>query len=422
MPAPESAKPSLLRAINLRTTFELVHTGGPVAAPSLVRSTGLSKPTVSEVLSQLVSLGLIHKVGRTSGLPGPSAQLYEVNPRAGWVLSLDVGRVWVRAALVDLTGRMVGRCAMRTPRSTAKAVISQLRQAADRLADEAGISLDDIDQVVVGTPGVLRPGDDHLSLAPQLVGWESPKVIPAIREALVAPVIFENDVNMAAVGEHIQGVAQDSEDFVLLSVGTGVGAGVFVDGALRRGAAGLAGEVSFLRLDINAEVKAGHRATWGTGAFESLVGSSAIVALARENGLASATSVASIFDAARSGDPNADSVVRIEAWRLAHAIATVAAVLDPELVVLGGGIGTGGGDLLLRPIAEALASISPFSPRLEVSTLGVDAVIAGCTTTGLRLAFDRIFGSDTQIARTAIDLMRVREQRRIDDIAADQTA
>jgi len=127
---------------------------------------------------------------------------------------------------VDLTGRMVGRCAMRTPRSTAKAVISQLRQAADRLADEAGISLDDIDQVVVGTPGVLRPGDDHLSLAPQLVGWESPKVIPAIREALVAPVIFENDVNMAAVGEHIQGVAQDSEDFVLLSVGTGVGAGV----------------------------------------------------------------------------------------------------------------------------------------------------------------------------------------------------
>ena len=101
MPAPEAAKPSLLRAINLRTTFELVHTGGPVAAPHVVRSTGLSKPTVSEVLGQLVDLGLLRRVGRTSGLPGPSAQLYDVNPRAGFVLSLDVGRVWVRAALVD---------------------------------------------------------------------------------------------------------------------------------------------------------------------------------------------------------------------------------------------------------------------------------------------------------------------------------
>src|ERR1700686_3556838 len=336
MPAPEAAKPSLLRAINLRTIFELVHTGGPVAAPHVVRSTGLSKPTVAEVLGQLVNLGLLRRIGRTSGLPGPSAQLYDVNPRAGWVLSLDVGREWVRAALVDLTGKVVNRSAARTPRTTAKAVISQLRQAAETLTAEAGISLEDINQVVVGTPSVLRPGADHLSLAPQLAGWESPKVIPAIREALVAPVIFENDVNMAAVGEHVHGVAQDSEDFVLLSVGTGVGTGVFVDGALRRGAAGLAGEISFLRLDLDAPIGAGHRATWGTGAYESLVGSAAIVALARERGMRSATSGEEPSPAARHGDPDADHVVRTEARRLAHGIAAVAAVLDPELVVLGG--------------------------------------------------------------------------------------
>jgi predicted NBD/HSP70 family sugar kinase len=422
MPTPEAAKPSLLRAINLRTTFELVRAGGPLAAPQLVRSTGLSKPTVSEVLGQLVNLGLLRKVGRTSGSPGPSAQLYDVNPRAGWVLSLDVGREWVRAALVDITGKVVSRSAARTPRSTAQAVISQLRHAADRVVEEAEISLADINQVVVGTPGVLRAGADHLSLAPQLAGWESPKVIPAIREALVAPVIFENDVNMAAVGEHIQGVAQDSEDFVLLSVGTGVATGLFVDGALRRGAAGLAGEIGFLRLDLDASVREGHRATWSTGAFESLVGSAAIVALGREHGVLEGTSVAAIFDAARHGDPAADRVVKIEARRLAHAIAAVAAVLDPELVVLGGGIGTGGGDLLLRPIGAALASISPFSPRLEVSTLGADAVIAGCTATGLGLAFDRIFGSDSTVARTAIDLMKVREQHRVADPAAAQSA
>ncbi|MBV8084931.1 MAG: ROK family transcriptional regulator, partial [Chloroflexi bacterium] len=199
------AKPSLLRAMNLRTTFELIHAQGPLAAPQVVRGTGMSKPTVSEVIAQLVDGGLLRKTGRTSGQPGPSAQLYDVNPRAGWVLSLDVGREWLRGALVDLTGSVVARSATRTPHSTAKAVITQLRQAANRLCGEAGITLEQVNQIVVGTPGVLRAGENHLSLAPQLRGWESPTVIPAIREALAAPEQFENDVNMAAVGEHEQG-------------------------------------------------------------------------------------------------------------------------------------------------------------------------------------------------------------------------
>lgn len=395
------AKPSLLRAINLRTTFELVHAHGPLAAPEIVRRTGLSKPTVSEVLSQLVSSGLLRPVGRTRGQPGPQAQLYDVDPRAGCILSLDVGREWLRGALVDLTGAVVARTARRTPHATARAVISQLRRTAEQLTAQAEISLDSVLHVVVGTPGVLRPGDNHLSLAPQLKGWEAPTVIPAIREALVAPVHFENDVNMAAVGEHVQGVARGRSDFVLLSIGTGVGAGVFVDGALRRGAKGLAGEVSFLQLDIDEPVRKGHRATWGTGAYEALVSSAAIIAVARQNGLRAANSVEAIFVAARQGDPRAVRVVEIEAARLAHAIAAISAVLDPELVVLGGGIGTGGGDLLLQRTIEALAGISPFTPQIAVSMLGVDAVIAGCNATGMRLALDSIFSAPTESISTA---------------------
>src|ERR1700693_6231049 len=137
MPAPEAAKPSLLRAINLRTTFELVHTVAPVPAPHVVRSTGLSKPTVSEVLGQLVELGLLRRVGRTSGLPGPSAQLYDINPRAGWVLCLDIGHEWVRTVLVDLTGTEAARSAPRT-RRTATTVIAQMRKAGEQVTARAG--------------------------------------------------------------------------------------------------------------------------------------------------------------------------------------------------------------------------------------------------------------------------------------------
>jgi predicted NBD/HSP70 family sugar kinase len=205
----------------------------------------------------------------------------------------------------------------------------------------------------------------------------------------VAPVLFENDVNLAAVGEHVEGVARGVDDFVLLSVGTGVGMGVVLAGELHRGATGLAGEVGYLALDMES-LPPKHGAAWGAGPYEALVSSSGILAMAQARGVA-ASSAAEVFAAARSGDAAAAAVVGIEARRLAHAIAAIAAVLDPQLVVLGGGIGTGGGDLLLGPTADALAAISPFSPRLAISGLGADGVIAGAAATGLGLALDRIF-------------------------------
>jgi predicted NBD/HSP70 family sugar kinase len=390
MRASEAAQPSLLRAINLRATFDKVQARGPINVSQVVRQTGLSRPTVGDVIAQLLELGLIRRIGRTKGHPGPTAQLYDVNPRAGWILSLDVGRHWVRAALTDLTGAVVARTATRTSASTAPAVIAQLRQAADKLAFEAEIDPAEIHQIVVGTPGVIRPGEDHFSLAPNLPGWETRGVISDIRRALVAPVLFENDVNLAAVGEHFEGVARGVDDFVLLSVGTGVGMGVVLNGELHRGATGLAGEVGYLALDMDAAPPE-HGPAWGAGPFEALISSAGILGLAHVRGMSAAGSAADVFAAARSGDRGAAQVVAIEARRLAHAIAAIAAVLDPQLVVLGGGIGTGGGDLLLGPVADALGAISPFSPRLAISSLGADAVVAGAAATGLGLALDRIF-------------------------------
>lgn len=397
MRAREAAKPGLLRAMNLRTTFDVVHLHGPLAAPHVVRATGLSKPTVSEVLGQLVELGLLRRGGRTTGSPGPTAQLYHVNPEAGWVLSIDVGREWVRAALSDLTGEIVARTARRTGR-TSTAVIAQMQSAVDLLTSEAGIDRSDLDQVVVGTPGVIKPGEDHLSLAPQLPGWERSQVVRAIRDDFGAPVVFENDVKLAAVGEHVEGIAKGSDDFVLISLGTGIAMAAIVDGALRRGASGLSGEIGYLPLDIDGATPHPEGTVWGAGGFEQLVTSSAITEMAVGRGLSADDGVAGVFSAAREGDPRALDVIATEARRLAYGVAAVSAVLDPELVVLGGGVGAGGGDLLLPLIRDALTSISPFTPRLAVSTLGADAVVAGAKATGLRLALDRIFSNDLAAA------------------------
>jgi predicted NBD/HSP70 family sugar kinase len=386
----QPATPSLVRAINLRTTFDVVHAGGSLGAPEVVRQTGLSRPTVADCLSQLLGLGLIRRSGRARGLPGPGAQLYEVEPRAGWVLGLDVGRRWVRAALSNFTGATVATAAAPTSDATPETLITQLHQMSERLTLDAGVDLDAVDQVVLGTPGVIRPGETHFSLAPNLPGWESPEVVDEIREALAAPVAFENDINLAAIGEEVAGVARGVRDFVVISIGTGVGMGVVLDGEVRHGAGGLAGEIAYLTLDLDRSPAAPAPA-WGAGAFESLVSAGAILALARAQGRETVRSAADVFALTRAGDTAAAEVVGTVARRLAHGIAAVAAVLDPELVVLGGGVGSGAGDLLVPRIIEALAAISPFSPRLAVSNLGADAVLTGAAAMGLRLAIDRVF-------------------------------
>src|SRR5205809_4950388 len=101
--------PSLLRAINERTVLDLIHRQGPLSRAQVARVSGLSKPTVSLALTGLLEARLVREVGRSRGERGPSALLYELNPTAGWVVGIDVGRNWVRAAIADIVGRLVAR-------------------------------------------------------------------------------------------------------------------------------------------------------------------------------------------------------------------------------------------------------------------------------------------------------------------------
>jgi len=385
-------QPGLMRTMNLRAAFEIVAAEGPVAATRLVQGTGLSKPTVSEVLRQLLDFGLIARAGRTSGQVGPSAQLYEVSGASGVVIGVDVGYEWVRVVSADLSGKVVARADERARRRRARDLVEQVGRLVEQVAGPVGSTTRYL--AVFGTPGVLRPGDSHLALAPHLPGWERPEVLSSLRDLVACPVVFENDVNLAAIGELARGAGRGVRDFVLVSIGTGLGMGVVLDGRLHRGASGLAGEVGYLPT-VGADcVDAATGPTRGQGAMERLVSSHAVLELAKEAGLQHATSAAAVIDAARAGDPAALRIVAEIAGRLAFCIASVAAVLDPELVILGGGIGTGAGPLLLEPLRRNLAAISPLRPRLGTSELGSAAVVDGAVTEALRLVVDRIFDVD----------------------------
>ncbi|MEU7528986.1 ROK family protein [Saccharothrix sp. NPDC042600] len=368
-----------MRVLNQRAVLDRLRRGGPATRPQIAKDTGLSKPTVGQALLDLEQHRLVRPIGRTTAGPGRSAMVYEVNPAAGHVLGVDIGRQRIRVAVADLAGSVIARVDERNRCRTAGALVRTVRDLAVRTVSDAGLSLAEMVVKVVGTPGV--PRDRTLLHAPNLPGWERPGLLDEL-EALLGPdLVVENDANLAAVGEHAYGAARGVNVFVCVTVGTGIGMGIVVDGRLFRGANGAAGEVGYLPYPSDVD---GAR-----GRLESAVAAESVVALARSRGLGSVKSARDVFALARGGDERAVDVVRDEAERLAFVVASVAAVIDPELVVLGGGIGSNTD--LGPPLAEALARLTPLAPRIVAGELGDGAVLSGAVAMGLAAARDLVF-------------------------------
>ncbi len=378
--------PSLLRAINARTLFDLIIGMEPISAAQLSRYSGMSKPTVAQVLAHLEGRRLIRPAGRSSGGRGPAARLYEVDPSAGWVVGIDVGRTFVRAAIADLKGGLLARRDERSRVRSSKTLIGQIGQVGRAVASEGGVGWRRVTFTVVGSPGVYEPALGHVVLAHNLPGWQRRDLLPALTQELGPHLELENDVNLAALGEQRLGAGKGVANFVFLQVGAGLGAGLILEGRLFRGATGAAGEVGYLPLGAEDPHD---RASRRFGALETDIAARGIARTARKLGMRGSLDPRRIFAAARRGDAIAGRVVDVEAERMAQAIAAIVPVIDPELVVLGGGVGRNG-DLLLEPVRRELRALSPFSPRIEVSTLGEDAALQGALMVALDAARNRL--------------------------------
>jgi predicted NBD/HSP70 family sugar kinase len=373
--------------MNERTIVELLRRHGPMSRAQVSRDTGLSKPTVSLALASLSTAGLVREFGLSTGGKGPGALLYEINPRAGWVAGIDVGRRWVRAAVADITGAIVARRDERAAVRSARSLIGQIGRIAHELASEAGVRWREVVHATIGSPGVFDPIRGLVEMAPNLPGWGRHGLVEAVRDELGTMVTFENDVNLAALGERARGHGQALANFVYLWVGTGIGIGIVIDGRLYRGARGAAGEIGYLPVGVPDPHDPAHRRH---GAFEDVASATGIVRAAHEAGLRAVRSAEGVFATARRGDARARRVVETEARRLALGIATIAPVLDPEAVILGGGIGRSG-DLLVEPLEHELRELSPFHPRVLVSNLGDDAVLHGAVATALETGRGQVF-------------------------------
>jgi predicted NBD/HSP70 family sugar kinase len=382
----QAARPQLIRALNEQLLLGHIRQLGLCSRAELARLSGLSKPTVSLALANLERSGLITIAGQRTGVPGRSARLFEISPDAGFVLGLDIGHHYLRGALADLTGEIRAKHSARTRASSVRGRVAELIRLADTLCADAGVARDAITQTVIGSPGVYDPRRGAMALTGGLPGLSRPAILTGLRDAFGDGLVIENDVDAAALAERAHGHGSEFASFAFVWIGSGIGLGLVLDGRLHRGAHGVAGEIAYMPISEGEgtdEQDARRR-----GALEAAGSAPAVVRAARRAGMRGPVSARSVFAAAARGDERAVAVVAAEARLVAKAISAVVTVVDPELVVLGGGIGQAPG--FSAAVTAQLRELSPVLPEVRVSALGTDAVVDGCLASGADLAWARL--------------------------------
>jgi predicted NBD/HSP70 family sugar kinase len=373
------AVPALLRALNERTVLDAVRESGPVSRAEVARRTGISRPTVSLVLRSLLEDGLVRETSHEAGGPHYGAVFYEADPEAAAVLGVDFGARAVRTALCDLGGRVRAREEIRS-RGSVEERIEALAGTVRSLLRTSKLPPDLLENAVVALPAVVSPKDGSVSSA-DLPGLGNADLRQQLEQALRVPVALENDVNLAAIAEQRNGVADGVADFAFLLVGAGLGAALVLDWKLHRGHNGNAGELDAVREGRGDDVDP---------CAASISKFAADLAAGQETELEPPYDVRDVYTAARAGDAVATAVVAEAARRIALHVLPLAATLDLPLVVLGGSVGANPD--LLGPVRDHLEEWLPFpAPRLEVSALAEGAVIEGALAAGVDAALERVF-------------------------------
>ena len=382
--AEASSRLSLLRELGEQAVLETIFRRGPITRPEIAAATNLSKPTVSAAVSRLEQGGLVHTAGTRGGQRGRKPVSYMVSSRAGFVVGADIGGSNLRVAAADLFGEPICDLRQPTAKDGGRAIGGQILDMVSQVIDQASAVHGQPLALGLSSPGVVDRASGRItSLAYNVVPEGGFDPVEVLSERLDLPVLVENNVNLAAVGEKWFGLARGVSTMVFIAIGAGIGMGIIIDDEVVRGAHGAAGEIGYLPL-AGDPFDPRHRLH---GGLEDEIGATGIVAAFNQRRAGADpefSSVQEVFDLAVAGNATAQSVVDEVASRLGTAIATVCAILDPALVVLGGGIGSS--PLLLGPVRGAAAALVPITARIETSLLGERAALQGATAIALQAA------------------------------------
>ncbi len=367
-----------MRNINRTAILDLVRREGPIARTDLAQRLKLSTPTVMRIVDDLIDERLVRETGNKEWSGGRRRALIEIDSASHLVVGVDMGGTKVYGAVADLSGKIYREIKISQHTTNGEESYQLLHRMCEQLLETARETNLNLLGIGVGVPGTVSIEDSSVMFASAL-DWINFPLKQRLVQDFQMPVIVDNDVNLSALGELWFGGHGAVENLVLITVGTGIGAGVILNGALHRGSHQAAGEIGFLPPDPAAF----DRTYTGFGALEILASGTGMVERARAylERQASADqhqqpTAEDICSAARRGEAWAAEVVKESVNYLTMAVAALAVCVDPQVVVLGGGVSLSA-DLLVEPIQRRLEGRLPAVPIVKASCLGYKAAVMG---------------------------------------------
>jgi predicted NBD/HSP70 family sugar kinase len=364
--------------VNAAAVLTRLRHEGRASVSSLAKDTGLSRQAVTRSLVVLEKSGLVEisapdRAATTAGRP---PQMVRFRAEAGHVLGVDIKPGEVRIAVADLAGDVTTESTSGLSREDSRELTGSLRTAIVAALDFAGIGPGDVWHVTAAAPGIVAPVTGHVTLSPSMPEAVGDAIPAAVRAAVDAPLYVDNDVKLATAGERWRGVPHAEDALVFIDWGERIGAGIVLRGELYRGASNDAGDLGYLDLVV-PETPVESDADLGP--FERWVGTRELLRIAKAAAgprPPKSLSLPAVVDAARRDETWALDAVRTVSARFAKGVAAIRSLLDPEVIVIGGDMARLG-PLLLDALADALRTEKLNQPRLEISTLGADAIVHG---------------------------------------------
>lgn len=406
-----SADQALVRELNLSLVLRLIHNKGPISRAKIAKKIGLNKSTVSSLVEDLLKRRLVHEAGiKTGTQAGRPARLLEINPLAGNIVGIEFGVDHISVGLSNFSGKLLWSRNESVNLETKKEVVLEQTLAIAQEAIQSSKDMGtDVFGIGVATPGTVNIDEGLLIFAPNLQ-WHNVPLRDFFKKNTGINVFVENDANSAAIAEKLFGVTKESENFIFIFAGVGIGGGLFLNGNLYRGHIGYAGEIGhspIMAEPFEAPCHCGNRGCWETYANKLAIirraqsrldarRESIIPSLMKQQN--SSLSLAIIKEAADQGDKEAIESIQETGKAMALGVATLVSTLNPKQIVLGGPLSTVG-DYLIPEMNKTLKErvLPEITPSVEIllSNFKDEAGLTG----PISIVVDNILKQPSQIQR-----------------------
>lgn len=383
----------LLETMNKRNIINIIRTCGPINKAEISKLTDLSIPTVMKICDSLIEKKIIKITGKRQSNGGKRPEMLMLAHENFHIIGVDIGRTTIKVIVIDMCGKIINRVMEETGDDTTPSkIIKRIIILIKSILNSKCVNKNKIIGIGIGMPGLLDTTKGIVLFSPDF-GWENVNLIKNIKSSFNMPIYFENSNRTQAMGEKLFGAALDANYFISVNLGYGIGSAIIENGELYVGSSSTSGEFGHITLEKDGDLcSCGNR-----GCLEVLASGNAIAKLAKKKIKQGEKSIITkmisgniheidakvIYDAAKKGDELAKSIVSKSIEYIGIGIANYINMLDPELIILAGGI-TNAGDILLDEITKIINSrkmkFAGRDVKIKISALGADGTAIGAAS------------------------------------------